>query len=69
MRFVKFNAIGTAVFALGTLIYYLTFQPYGEWAWWLSNGISGFLHYVLIEFFNKKKCGVMFDDYKTVSEK
>ncbi|HUK84363.1 MAG TPA: hypothetical protein VLU95_00730 [Candidatus Acidoferrum sp.] len=60
LRFVKFNIIGIAVFLVGTVIYGAAFPVLGEWTWVVASAFGGFLQFVLLNYFNKKKKGVIF---------
>jgi hypothetical protein len=60
MRFVKFNIIGTVVFLVATGIYGAAFPAFGAWTWMIASPAGGLLQFMLINYFNKKKKGVIF---------
>jgi len=60
-RFIKFNAIGFAVFLIGTAIYAVLFGTLGAWSWVPSSAAGGILQFSIISFLNTKKKGKMFN--------
>jgi O-antigen/teichoic acid export membrane protein len=60
VRFIKFNVIGTVVFLVGTAIYAAAFPTFGAWTWLIASAGGGFLQFILISYFNKKKKGMIF---------
>ena len=61
VRFIKFNIIGTVVFLIATAIYALAFPAFGIWTWFVANAGGSVLQFSLINYFNKKKRGAIFD--------
>lgn len=67
LRFIKFNLVGFFVFLIGTAIFVLVFPHFGVWVWLIANGTGSILHFSLINYFNKKKRGIIFEQRPTDS--
>ncbi|HVP17099.1 MAG TPA: hypothetical protein VMT42_07015 [candidate division Zixibacteria bacterium] len=64
VRFVRFNLIGTGVFCLATLVYWVTFPAFQVWAWFMANSFGGLLQFWLTTKFNKNSRTMMFESAK-----
>jgi hypothetical protein len=64
VRFVKFNIIGFVVFLIGTVIYSAFFNVFGFWTWMLANAAGSILQFSLINYFNGKKRGRIFETFE-----
>jgi len=61
IRYMKFNLIGTSVFGVETLAYWLAFPTFQAWSWIVANLFGGVMQFSLTAWFNKKKRGLMFE--------
>ena len=61
IRYIRFNLIGTAVFCVATILYWLMFPMFAIWTWVVANSLGGILQFSLTTYFNKKQKGRMFD--------
>ena len=68
IRFIKFNIIGFSVFLVATFVFALLFPYFGIWTWLLANGFSSVLQFLLINYFNKKRKGLIFEQIHPTNE-
>ncbi len=62
LRYIKYNIIGTAVFLLGIVLYYLILFPvFGVHAYIIVSLIGGIVQFALVSYFNTTRKGSMFD--------
>jgi len=59
--FIKFNVVGFGIFLVGTAIFVLAFNYFGEWTWVVSSGSGGVLQFFLISYLNTTKRGKIFE--------
>ena len=61
LRYLKYNILGFAVFALNIAIYVIIFPFLGEVSYIIVSINGGIIEFTLIAYVNKTKKGVIFD--------
>ncbi len=61
LRYLKYNIVGLAVFALNIAIYVIIFPFIGEMSYIIVSVNGGIIEFSLIAYVNKTKKGVIFD--------
>ncbi len=61
LRYLKYNIVGLAVFALNIAIYVIIFPFLGEMSYIIVSVNGGIIEFTLIAYVNKTKKGVIFD--------
>jgi hypothetical protein len=63
VRFTKYNLIGLVNFPICTLIYYgFYYSPFAWVAWYAANFLGGITFFIMLQRFNKKQHGLMFEE-------